>query len=163
MYYPYKDCEKYCAKNDPRPLIQCEYAHAMGNCGGFFLQKVLGLNPQISPNYQGGYIWDFVDQGLRGFNEDGKQIFTYGGDYGRYPATDHNFNCNGFIRPDREPNPEANEYRYFMQNIWTTPVDLKKGVVEVYNEFFFCDISNVRWFGSLFARARCLRKALRRL
>ncbi len=142
MYYPYKDCEKYCEKNDPRPLIQCEYAHSMGNCGGFF-KKYWDLIRKY-PNYQGGYIWDFVDQGLRGFNEEGKQIFTYGGDYGRYPASDHNFNCNGFIRPDREPNPEANEYRYFMQNIWTTPVDLKKGVVEIYNENFFKDISNVR-------------------
>lgn len=158
MYYPYKDCEKYCAKNDPRPLIQCEYAHAMGNCGGFF-KKYWDLIRKI-PNYQGGYIWDFVDQGLRGFNEDGKQIFTYGGDYGRYPATDHNFNCNGFIRPDREPNPEANEYRYFMQNIWTTPVDLKKGVVEVYNEFFFRDISNVRMVWELVCEGKVLKKGV---
>lgn len=142
MYYRYDDCAKYCEKNDPRPLIQCEYAHAMGNCGGFF-KKYWDLIRKY-PNYQGGYIWDFVDQGLRDFNEKGHQIFTYGGDYGRYPASDHNFNCNGFIRPDREPNPEANEYRYFMQSIWTTPVDLKKGEVEVYNENFFKNLNNVR-------------------
>ena len=156
MYYPYKDCEKYCEKNDPRPLIQCEYAHAMGNCGGFF-KKYWDLIRKY-PNYQGGYIWDFVDQGLRDYNEKGRQIFTYGGDYGRYPASDHNFNCNGFIRPDREPNPEANEYRYFMQSIWTTPVDLKKGEVEVYNENFFKNLSNVRLDWELVCEGKVLSK-----
>lgn len=142
MYYPFNKCEEYCKKNDPRPLIQCEYSHSMGNSGGMF-KKYWDLTRKY-PNYQGGYIWDFVDQGLNSINEEGHQIFAYGGDFGRYPASDHNFNCNGFIRPDRKPNPDANEYRYFYQNIWTTPIDLKKGEVEVYNEFFFRDLSNVR-------------------
>ncbi|MDQ9825795.1 glycoside hydrolase family 2 TIM barrel-domain containing protein, partial [Acinetobacter sp. 163] len=70
-------------------------------------------------NFQGGFIWDFVDQAIRTKNREGKEIFAYGGDFGRYPASDHNFNCNGLINPDRKPNPHADEVRYFHQNIWT--------------------------------------------
>lgn len=142
MYPSYDACVKYCTENNKRPFIMCEYAHSMGNTGGGF-KEYWDLIRKY-PNFQGGYIWDFVDQGFRDKNERGATIFTYGGDYGRYPASDHNFNCNGFIRPDRMPNPEANEYRHIYQNIWTTPVNIEKGVLEVYNEFFFRDLSNVR-------------------
>ena len=65
----------------------------------------------------------------------------YGGDEGRYPTSDQNFNCNGLIAPDRRWNPHAYEVQYFYQNIWTTPIDLKKGVMEVYNENFYTDMS----------------------
>lgn len=142
MYYDYKYCENY-AKDDSKtkPLIQCEYAHAMGNSEGGF-REYWDLVRKY-PKYQGGFIWDFVDQGLRVKNKQGKEIFAYGGDFGRYPATDHNFNCNGLIRPDRQPNPHAAEVRYFYQNIWTTLKDSTHGVVEVYNENFFTDLSNV--------------------
>lgn len=142
MYYNYQGCEDYAKSNPDRPLIQCEYAHAMGNSEGGF--KEYWDLVRKYPKFQGGFIWDFVDQGLRDTNAQGKQIYTYGGDYGRYPASDHNFNNNGLINPDRKPNPHANEVRYFYQNIWTTPVDLQKGVVSVKNENFFTDLSNVR-------------------
>lgn len=95
------------------------------------------------PHFQGGFIWDFVDQGLRGKNKQGKQIYTYGGDYGRYPATDHNFNCNGLFNPDREAHPHADEVRYYYQNVWTTLKDSTQGVVEVYNENFFRTLDNL--------------------
>lgn len=142
MYYDYKYCEDY-AKNSSltKPLIQCEYAHAMGNSEGGF-REYWDLVRKY-PKYQGGFIWDFVDQGLRVKNKQGREIFAYGGDFGRYPASDHNFNCNGLIRPDRQPNPHAAEVRYFYQNIWTTLKDTTSGVVEVYNENFFTDLSNV--------------------
>lgn len=141
MYYPYAYCEQYAKGDDPRPLIQCEYAHAMGNSMGGF--KEYWDLVRKYPKYQGGFIWDFVDQGLRDKNKEGKTIYTYGGDYGRYPASDHNFNCNGIINPDRKPNPHANEVRYFYQDIWVNPVDLNEGVVEVYNERFFRDLKDV--------------------
>ena len=99
--------------------------------------------------YQGGYIWDFVDQGLRDKNPaTGKEIFTYGGDYGRYPASDHNFNCNGIIAPDRRLNPHAHEVGYYYQNIWVTDKGLKDGTFEVYNENFFKSLDDVElaWF-----------------
>lgn len=141
MYYEYKDCENYAKGNDPRPLIQCEYAHAMGNSEGGFAEywELIRKYPKL----QGGFIWDFVDQAIRWKNKLGREIFAYGGDFGRYPATDHNFNCNGLISPDRKPHPHAYEVGYFYQNVWTKLTDAQKGLVEVFNENFFKDLSNV--------------------
>ena len=140
MYYDYGGCE-YSQGDNPRPLIQCEYAHAMGNSMGGF--KEYWDMVRKYPKYQGGFIWDFVDQGLRVKNKQGKTIYAYGGDFGRYPTSDHNFNCNGIINPDRKPNPHANEVRYYYQNIWATAKDLKAGEVEVYNENFFKSLDDV--------------------
>ena len=147
MYLGYEDSEKYSQGDNPRPLIQCEYAHAMGNSMGGF-KEYWDLIRKY-PKYQGGYIWDFVDQGLRDKNPaTGKEIFTYGGDYGRYPASDHNFNCNGIIAPDRRLNPHAHEVGYYYQNIWVTDKGLKDGTFEVYNENFFKSLDDVElaWF-----------------
>ena len=147
MYYGYEDCEKYAKGDNPRPLIQCEYAHAMGNSMGGF-KEYWDLIRKY-PKYQGGYIWDFVDQGLRDKSPvTGKEIFTYGGDYGRYPASDYNFNCNGIIAPDRRLNPHAYEVRYYYQNVWVADKGLKDGQVEIYNENFFktLDDLELEWF-----------------
>ena len=141
MYYDYGGCEWYAKGDNPRPLIQCEYAHAMGNSMGGF--KEYWDMVRKYPKYQGGFIWDFVDQGLRVKNKQGKTIYAHGGDFGRYPTSDHNFNCNGIINPDRKPNPHANEVRYYYQNIWATAKDLKAGEVEVYNENFFKSLDDV--------------------
>lgn len=141
MYYDYGGCDKYSQGDNPRPLIQCEYAHAMGNSMGGF--KEYWDMVRKYPKFQGGFIWDFVDQGLRVKNKQGKTIYAYGGDFGRYPTSDHNFNCNGIINPDRKPNPHANEVRYYYQNIWATAKDLKAGEVEVYNENFFKSLDDV--------------------
>lgn len=141
MYYDYGGCDKYSQGDNPRPLIQCEYAHAMGNSMGGF--KEYWDMVRKYPKYQGGFIWDFVDQGLLVKNKQGKTIYAYGGDFGRYPTSDHNFNCNGIINPDRKPNPHANEVRYYYQNIWATAKDLKAGEVEVYNENFFKSLDDV--------------------
>lgn len=141
MYYDYGGCDKYSQGDNPRPLIQCEYAHAMGNSMGGF--KEYWDMVRKYPKYQGGFIWDFVDQGLRVKNKQGKTIYAYGGDFGRYPTSDHNFNCNGIINPDRKPNPHVNEVRYYYQNIWATAKDLKAGEVEVYNENFFKSLDDV--------------------
>ncbi len=147
MYMGYEDCEKYAQTDNPRPLIQCEYAHAMGNSMGGFKEYWDIIRKY--PKYQGGYIWDFVDQGLRDKSKiTGKEIFTFGGDYGRYPATDHNFNCNGIIAPDRRLNPHAHEVQYYYQNVWVTDKGLKEGRFEVYNENFFktLDDLELEWF-----------------
>jgi beta-galactosidase len=142
MYMDYEDSEKYVNSDDPRPLIQCEYAHAMGNSMGGF--KEYWDLVRKYPKYQGGYIWDFVDQGLRDKSPiTGKEIFTYGGDYGRYPASDYNFNCNGIIAPDRRLNPHAHEVRYYYQNVWITPKDLANGELEIYNEHFFKSLDDL--------------------
>lgn len=163
MYMSHDGCEKY-AKNDAnkRPLIQCEYNHTMGNSSGGFLEYWDLIRKY--PKYQGGYIWDFVDQALHrtpnfkasrtladyeaisakyeAGSGNMSPIYTYGGDYNKKDASDNNFNCNGVIGPDRQLNPHAYEIAYVHQNIWAEAVDLAKGQVSVYNEYFFRDLSN---------------------
>lgn len=165
MYYSPWDCEAY-AKNPQytRPLIQCEYNHTMGNSGGN-LKEYWDLVRKY-PKFQGGYDWDFVDQGLHRHPDfkanrtvaDYDAIsakyepgtgnmapeYTYGGDYNKIDASDNNFNCNGIIGPDRQLNPHAYELAYQYQNIWAEPVDLKAGKISVYNENFFRDLSNYK-------------------
>ena len=143
MYYSYDDCRTYAESNNQRPLIQCEYAHAMGNSMGGF-KEYWELVRQY-PKYQGGYIWDFADQGLRSVSPvTGRQIFTYGGDYGRYPASDYNFNNNGILSPDRRLNPHAHEVGYYYQSVWVTNQDLAAGRFEVSNENFFKTLDNLK-------------------
>ena len=156
MYYPVKNCEKYCKNPDSKmPLIQCEYNHTMGNSGGN-LKDYWDLVRKY-PIFQGGFDWDFVDQGLhrkvlkpmtisnpeKMSNEELRKIeYCYGGDYNSYDPSDNNFNCNGIIGPDRQLNPHAYEVAYQYQNIWATLKDAAKGEVNVYNENFFRDLSN---------------------
>ena len=156
MYYPVKNCENYCKNPDSKmPLIQCEYNHTMGNSGGN-LKDYWDLVRKY-PIFQGGFDWDFVDQGLhrkvlkpmtisnpeKMSNEELRKIeYCYGGDYNSYDPSDNNFNCNGIIGPDRQLNPHAYEVAYQYQNIWATLKDAAKGEVNVYNENFFRDLSN---------------------
>ena len=156
MYYPVKNCENYCKNpNSKMPLIQCEYNHTMGNSGGN-LKDYWNLVRKY-PIFQGGFDWDFVDQGLhrkllkpmtisnpeKMSNEELRKIeYCYGGDYNSYDPSDNNFNCNGIIGPDRQLNPHAYEVAYQYQNIWATLKDAAKGEVNVYNENFFRDLSN---------------------
>ena len=135
----------------------------MGNSGGG-LKEYWELIRKY-PKYQGGYIWDFVDQALHRninpknltasldelnkvanlpYSELNKIHYTYGGDYNDYDYSDNNFNNNGIIGPDRQLNPHAYEVAYQYQNIWVKPVgDIAKTLtVEVFNEYFFRDLSN---------------------
>ena len=139
MYYDYDACIKYSEGNIQKPLIQCEYAHAMGNSQGGFKEYWDIIRKY--PKYQGGFIWDFVDQSCHWKNKDGVNIYGYGGDFNKYDASDNNFNDNGLISPDRVPNPHAYEVAYFYQDIWTTPADLAKGEINIFNEYFFRDLS----------------------
>ena len=164
MYYTPWSSESYC-KDDKyqKPLIQCEYNHTMGNSSGG-LKEYWDLIRKY-PKYQGGYIWDYVDQALHrkpnakmleasldelnkvanlSYSELNKIIYTYGGDYNRYDPSDNNFNCNGVIGPDRQLNPHAYEVAHQYQNIWVRPVDLKAGKVEVFNENFFRCLKNYK-------------------
>ena len=149
MYASQAYCQKYADSDKPgdqKPLIQCEYNHAMGNSSGGFKEywDIVRQNKR----FQGGFIWDFVDQALIGSvpPEKGKSVRTlmYGGDYNDYDASDNNFNCNGFITADRKMTPQAYEIGYQYQSIWTTLKDKEKGVVDVKNEYFFRDLKNYR-------------------
>lgn len=143
MYYGYGGCESYSKSDDlKKPLIQCEYAHAMGNSEGGF--KEYWDLVRKYPKFQGGFIWDFVDQSLHWKGKDGVEIYAYGGDFNRFDAHDQNFCDNGLVSPDRVPNPHAREVAYIYQNVWTSLADKGRGEVEIYNENFFRDLSDLR-------------------
>lgn len=153
MYYDYGNSERYAQGNNPRPLIQCEYAHAMGNSMGGF--KAYWDLVRKYPKYQGGFIWDFADQGIRGTSKvTGNPIWMYGGDEGRYPASDHNFNCNGVVAPDRTFNPHAYEVQYQHQNLWVRAFDAKTGALEVFCEQFFAPMKGITLTATLESEGR---------
>lgn len=145
MYRGYEGCEQYAASNPSRPMILCEYAHAMGNSMGGF--KEYWDLVRKYPAFQGGCIWDFVDQALYRpvdpaiYGTD--HIFAFGGDYNDYDPSDGSFNCNGIIASDRSLHPHAHEVAYQLQSIRTsaTPEEALEGRVKVYNEYFFTDLS----------------------
>ena len=140
MYLGYNRSEEY-SKDElyQKPLIQCEYAHAMGNSEGGFKEYWDIIRKY--PKYQGGFIWDFVDQSVRWTGKNGKMIYGYGGDFNRFDASDINFCDNGLISPDRVPNPHMYEVGYFYQNIWTNPTDIQNSEISIFNENFFRDLS----------------------
>ena len=142
MYWGYERCEKYLAENPAKPLIQCEYAHAMGNSMGGF--KEYWDMTRREPKYQGGFIWDFADQALAWRSPEGRLTYRYGGDYNDTDASDSTFCCNGVLASDRSWHPHAYEVKHQHRPIHTTPRDLKNGVVNVYNENFFTDLSPYR-------------------
>ena len=140
MYARMEWMEKYAKGNPERPLIQCEYAHAMGNSVGN-LQDYWDLIEKYKP-LQGGFIWDWVDQGLIKKDAAGEEFWAYGGDFG--PDTvpsDGKFCMNGIVDPIRGPKPPIYEVKKVYQYIGFKSVDLKKGVVEITNKYAFRDLS----------------------
>lgn len=131
-------------KNPTRPVIICEYAHAMGNSVGN-LQDYWDAIEKY-PRLQGGFIWDWVDQGLRQHTENGVEWYAYGGDFGE-EITDSNFCINGLVFPDRTPQPELHEVKKVYQSIKVKPVDLISGIFRITNDYDFIDISlaEIRW------------------
>ena len=140
MYWGYERCEKYLAENPAKPLIQCEYAHAMGNSMGGFREYWELIRRE--PKYQGGFIWDFVDQSLHKKGRNGVTVYGYGGDWNPYDPSDQNFCDNGLIGPDRIPNPHMEEVRYYYQSVWTSWAGDAGNTVEVLNENFFRGLEN---------------------
>lgn len=127
-----------------RPMILIEYSHSMGNSDGNFQQywDVIESHRQT----QGGFIWDWVDQGIRKKAPDGREFWAFGGDFGDKP-NDQNFVCNGVIGPDRKPHPGLFEVKKVYQNIKVAPVDLGSGKVNIRNKNFFVNLSrfNATW------------------
>jgi beta-galactosidase len=140
MYARIRNMEEYAKTNPVRPLIQCEYAHAMGNSVGN-LQDYWDVIEKY-PSLQGGFIWDWVDQGLLTADSVGEKFWAYGGDFG--PDTvpsDGNFCCNGLVSPDRSVKPHLLEVKKVYQYIGFKPVDLKKGTIEIKNKYAFLNLS----------------------
>ncbi|MBQ9450276.1 MAG: DUF4981 domain-containing protein [Bacteroidales bacterium] len=149
MYADYEHIVKYAESHPDRPLIQCEYAHAMGNSMGGF-EDYWDLYRKY-PALQGGCIWDFVDQAVRWPSEKSRwgYIYAFGGDFNDYDPSDNSFNCNGIIAADRSWHPHAYEVQHGYRSILTSasPEQALDGRVQVYNENFFIDLSRymLRW------------------
>ena len=145
MYAPFSYMRDYASRNNPgRPYILCEYAHAMGNSTGNF-QEYFDLF-RSSPQMQGGFIWDWVDQGILTQDENGNRYWGYGGDFGADNYThDENFCINGLVQPDRTPHPGLSEVKKVYQDVRFSPADLAKGLVNVENHFMTRDLSNYRF------------------
>ena len=121
-----------------RPVVPSEYSHAMGNSSGNLWDQWQAIYKY--PNLQGGYIWDWVDQGLDAYDENGRHYWTYGGDYGVNAPSDGNFLCNGIVNPDRTPHPAMAEVKYAHQNVAFEAADLAAGKFKVLNRFYFTNL-----------------------
>ncbi|MDR0546443.1 MAG: DUF4981 domain-containing protein [Dysgonamonadaceae bacterium] len=141
MYYPFNEIEKYA--QDPesdRPLIQCEYAHAMGNSLGNF-QDFWDMIHKY-PLLQGGCVWDWVDQGLVKKTAGGEKYWAYGGDYGSAGTpSDGTFCINGLVYPNRTTKPATEELRKVYQNILFKNFDAQKITVDIINDFAFTNLN----------------------
>ena len=156
--YPSDDWFRQFGENSPgRPVCPSEYAHSMGNSTGS-----LDLQWEYIYKYdhmQGGFIWDWVDQALAKYDEDGNFMFwAYGGDFGENMPSDGNFVCNGVVGPDREPHPGLAEVKYVYQDIKFTSEDPSSGRFNIFNRFFFNDLSKYELRWSVLADGKVVRK-----
>lgn len=143
MYAKPSDIEAYLNSNPEKPFINCEYTHSMGNSNGG-LHKYTELESKY-PMYQGGFIWDYIDQAIVKKDRYGKEFMAYGGDYGDRP-TDYNFCTNGVVYADRKVSPKLQEVKYLFQNVNLFP---DRGGVRIENHNLFIDTSDYALIYSL--------------
>lgn len=146
MYPRINHMKQYASAEKKRPYIMCEYSHAMGNSNGNF-QAYWDII-RSSKHMQGGFIWDWVDQGLKTRDANGKTYWAYGGDLGAfYWQNDDNGVADGIISSDRTPDPGAWEVKKGYQNILFTAKDISRGIITVFNDFNFTNLSayGFRW------------------
>ena len=139
MYASIDHMKKFAKEDNSMPLIQCEYAHAMGNSVGNLQDywDVIETNECM----QGGFIWDWVDQGILTSNEDGEAFYAYGGDFGpKDVPSDGNFCINGLVSPKRTPNPHLYEVKKVYQNVGFNANDLAKGTFTITNKYAFTNL-----------------------
>ena len=147
MYTSPQKLQQYADRTDTnRPWILCEYAHAMGNSTGNF-QEYWDIILK-SPKLQGGFIWDWVDQGLEATDPNGRKYFSYGGDFGgdRW-VHQENFCANGLVSADRTPHPGLYAVKKTYQGIYFEPVDVEKGKIKLINYYQFTNLDhyNYEW------------------
>lgn len=127
--------------DDPRPFIPCEYSHAMGNSNGSLKEYWEAI--ETYKGLQGGFIWDWVDQGLKKTDEQGNDYWAYGGDFGE-AIHDFDFCINGLVWPDRTPHPAMYEFKKLAQPIKIKAMDLEKGTVSIQNRQYFTDLQGLQ-------------------
>ena len=132
--------EEIGAQGSDRPIAPSEYAHAMGNSTGNLWGQWQAIYKY--PNLQGGWIWDWVDQGILTKDENGKEFYAYGGDFGKDMPSDGNFLCNGLVNPDRTPHPGMAEVKFTHQNVGFEAVDAANGVFKITNRFYFTNLKD---------------------
>ena len=142
MYWPIKKMIKYVEEDGSRPLIQCEYAHAMGNSLGNFQDYWDVI--EAYPTMQGGFIWDWVDQGLLTTNDKNEELWAYGGDLGgAHLQNDNNFCLNGIVNPDRTPHPALYETKKVYQYVKFKQTNLNAGEIEIRNIYDFTNLNTL--------------------
>ena len=160
MYVPqYPDAkwlETIGKKGSDRPVVPSEYSHAMGNSNGNISAQWEAIYKY--PNLQGGYIWDWVDQGLLQEDENGREYWAYGGDFGVDMPSDGNFLCNGIIAPDRTPHPAMTEVKYAYQNVGFEAIDLASGKFLIKNRFYFTNLRKHQINYAVKANGKVIRK-----
>lgn len=142
-------------KGSDRPVAPSEYSHAMGNSSGNLWDQWKAIYKY--PNLQGGFIWDWVDQGILEKDKNGREYYTYGGDYGVNAPSDGNFLCNGIVNPDRTPHPAMAEVKYAHQNIGFEAIDLPNGLFRVTNRFYFTNLKKYMIHYSVTANNKVVR------
>jgi beta-galactosidase len=148
MYWKINQMIAYVEKGGKRPLIQCEYAHAMGNSLGN-LQDYWDVIEEY-PTMQGGFIWDWVDQGILTKNKDGEAFWAYGGDLGgAHLQNDNNFCLNGIVNPDRTAHPALYEAKKVFQYIKFIDLAASKGKIEIKNSYDFTNLNEFNFSWSL--------------
>ena len=140
MYTSVENVKKFLAEHKEKPFIMCEYTHAMGNsCGA--MHKYTDLT-DTEPRYQGGFIWDYIDQSILKKDRYGKDFQAYGGDFLERP-TDYNFSGNGICYGgDRDPSPKMQEVKFNYQNI--SILFEKEGKFTVVNKNLFANTDRFR-------------------
>ncbi|MDT8393303.1 MAG: glycoside hydrolase family 2 TIM barrel-domain containing protein [Bacteroidales bacterium] len=153
MYPGLAYLEKWATGDDPRTLIMCEYAHAMGNSTGN-LKEYWDLIRKFD-KLQGGCIWDWVDQGILQTDEEGNEYWAYGGDFGpEGTPSDYNFCANGLINPDRSIHPGLHEVKKVYQSIIFSRDSVFNQKINVYNEYNFTDLNEFDFFYLMYADGR---------
>lgn len=142
-------------KGSDRPVAPSEYSHAMGNSSGNLWDQWKAIYKY--PNLQGGFIWDWVDQGILEKDKNGREYYTYGGDYGVNAPSDGNFLCNGIVNPDRTPHPAMAEVKYAHQNIGFEAIDLANGLFRITNRFYFTNLKKYMVHYSVTANNKVVR------
>lgn len=142
MYAPIRDIAAWAETTDDwRPLILCEYSHAMGNSNGSLADYWAAF--EAHKGLQGGFIWEWLDHGIRQVAPDGQTYWAYGGDFGDEP-NDANFVADGIVWPNRTPHPALFEFKYLAQPVRVESVDLAAGRVRIVNRQDFADLSWLR-------------------
>lgn len=139
--------------SEDRPIVMCEYAHAMGNSLGNLKEYWETIHKY--KRLCGGFIWDWVDQGIKQTTKDGEEWWAYGGDFGDEP-NDGNYCINGLIWPDRKPQPGMWECKKIQQPVEAEAEDLKKGKIRIINRYNFSDLSSLDIFWELTADGELL-------